>query len=225
MTGLLGNVHCFGMCGGLSSALALSKPKASQTELRGVLLPLLNNLGRLTTYMTLGAMAGGFGKLLNMSVSQYGILSLRGLAGTLLICLGLYLSGWWRGLQFLEAKGAILWRKIAPIINKLMPVQTYTSAYVLGILWGFLPCGLIYSTLSLASTTGSMTQGAIVMGLFGVGTLPSMLTLGIFSERLSVLVKRKKIQQLSGLIVIFLGIWTLIGPYLPYHLFIAHHCH
>ena len=204
MTGLLGNVHCFGMCGGLSSALALSKPKMAEAELRGLLFPLLNNIGRLSTYMMLGAMAGGFGKLLSMSVGQYGMLSLRGLAGILLICLGLYLSTWWRGLQFLEAKGAILWQKIPPMLKKLMPAQTYASAYVLGILWGFLPCGLIYSTLSLASTTGSMAQGAMVMGLFALGTLPSMLTLGIFSKRLSALVKYKKLQQLPGLIIIFL---------------------
>ena len=155
----------------------------------------------------------------------YGTPLLRLLAGLLIISLGFYITGWWRGLSRLETKGAKLWQKIAPLMNKLMPVKTPMNAYAMGMLWGFLPCGLIYSTLSLAATAGTAISGTMVMGAFGLGTLPSMLATGFLAERLSKLVKRKNVPLASGLMIIIFGLWTIAGPYFPYHLFMTHHCH
>jgi len=219
MTGLLGNVHCIGMCGGLSSALTLSLKNKAQCKTKTIITyQIIYNLGRLSTYALLGALAGSLSQIMTTSVGPYSTQILRGFSGILMISLGLYVTGWWRGLSYVERKGAKIWQKVAPLMNKLIPVDSLLTAYCLGILWGLLPCGLIYSTLSLATSSGDPISGAFIMATFGLGTLPSMLSSGLVAHTLKTFVQQSKVQLFSGVMIIIFGLWTLAGPYIPAYL-------
>jgi hypothetical protein len=222
MIGLLGNVHCLGMCGGLSGALAFSNSGKKNTKtLLGY--QLLYNLGRISTYSLLGLVAGSVGGALKFTLGHYGALSLRMTAGLLIVSLGFYITGWWRGLSKLERIGATVWRKISPLLKKLTPRRNPVAAILIGMLWGFLPCGLVYSTLSLSVASGSPLTGLTTMAFFGIGTLPSMFATGFFAERLVHLVRLEKVQVCSGLTIILFGIWTMSGMALAPLMMMGHH--
>jgi len=157
--GLLGGVHCFGMCGGIMNALTFAIPSSetngSQRSVwqQGRTL-LLYNLGRIFSYSVAGAIIGSLGWWLQGS-NTVAMLVLRVIAGLMLIAMGLYLAGWWRGLVRLEQAGGHLWKYLQPLGNRLIPVTRPWQALLLGSVWGWLPCGLVYSTLVLAATSGS----------------------------------------------------------------------
>ena len=149
LIGWLGGVHCLGMCGGIVSALTLSVPPSK----RPILL-LAYNLGRCTTYALLGAVAGamGYAGIATLGIAPWALLAL---ANALLIGMGLYLMGWPWLVRPLEQGGQHLWRHIEPYTRRLLPISTPTRAVLVGLLWGFLPCGLVYSALVTALATGN----------------------------------------------------------------------
>ncbi|WP_369959417.1 sulfite exporter TauE/SafE family protein [Pseudomonas benzenivorans] len=206
--GLLGGGHCLGMCGGLMGALTLAIP----AELRARRLRLLlgYNLGRILSYALAGLLLGLAGWALASSPAALG---LRVLAALLLIAMGLYLAGWWSGLTRIEALGGGLWRHIQPLTRRFMPVTDLPKALVLGALWGWLPCGLVYSTLLWAASQGDALDSAALMLAFGLGTLPVLLASGLAAERLTALLRRRGVRTAGGLLVILFGLWTLPGPH------------
>ncbi|MCF6339069.1 MAG: sulfite exporter TauE/SafE family protein, partial [Gammaproteobacteria bacterium] len=132
--GLLGSVHCVGMCGGIMNALCFAMPKQPQSKTRISLTLFLYNLGRVFSYSLAGAMIGGIGMLLQGPDGMLGS-GLRIFAGLMMIAMGLYLAGWWRGLVHLESFGNhVIWRHIQPVTNKLMPVTKAWQALLLGML-------------------------------------------------------------------------------------------
>lgn len=206
--GLLGGGHCLGMCGGLMGALTLAIP----AEQRGRRLRLLlaYNLGRILSYATAGLLVGMAGWAVASSPAA---LALRVVAAVLLIAMGLYLAGWWSGLTRIEALGRGLWRHLQPLTRRLLPVSSLPRALVLGALWGWLPCGLVYSTLLWSASQGSPAQGAVLMLAFGLGTWPVLLATGLAAERLKALLQRRGVRMAGGLLVILFGLWTLPGPH------------
>ncbi len=206
--GLLGGGHCLGMCGGLMSALTLAIP----AERRGQRFQLLlaYNLGRIFSYAAAGLLLGLAGWALNNSSAA---MLLRIIAALLLIAMGLYLGGWWSGLARIEALGRGLWRYIQPLTRRFMPVTSLPRALVLGGLWGWLPCGLVYSTLLWASSQGNALDSAALMLAFGLGTLPVLLATGMAAERLSALLRERGVRMAGGILVILFGLWTLPGPH------------
>ena len=199
VVGLLGAGHCVGMCGPIAVALSAGESRV------GVLLGY--NLGRIISYVIAGLLAGmvsGFG-------AQYLSLALplRIVAALLLILMGLYISDWWRILARLEIYGQKLWRKLQPLSARLGPADNGYKALLLGMLWGWLPCGLVYSALGTALASGSLYAGAQIMFMFGLGTLPAMLIGGGLSSKLATLLQRRKLRQLSGLLLIAMGCWML----------------
>ena len=148
--GLLGGGHCLGMCGGLMGALTMAIP-AEQRNRRLQLL-LAYNIGRISSYALAGLLVGLAGWAIGNSPAA---LLLRALAGILLVCMGLYLAGWWSGLTRIEALGRHLWRHLQPLTRRLMPVTSVPQALFLGAIWGWLPCGLVYSSLLWAASQGS----------------------------------------------------------------------
>ncbi len=206
--GLLGGGHCLGMCGGLMGALTLAIP----AEQRGRRLRLLlaYNLGRILSYALAGLLLGMAGWALGNSPLALG---LRILAGLLLICMGLYLAGWWSGLTRIEGIGRLLWRHIQPQASRLLPVRSLPQALLLGALWGWLPCGLVYSTLLWAASQGNALDSALLMLAFGLGTWPVLLASGLLAERLNTLLRRRGVRIAGGLLVILFGLWTLPGPH------------
>jgi len=206
--GLLGGGHCLGMCGGLMGALTLAIP----AEQRGRRLRLLvaYNLGRILSYACAGLLLGLAGWALASSPAA---MALRVVAALLLIVMGLYLAGWWSGLTRIEALGRGLWRHIQPLASRLMPVSSVPRALLLGALWGWLPCGLVYSTLLWAASQGNAGYSAALMLAFGVGTWPVLLATGLAAERVNALLRRRSVRMAGGVLVILFGMWTLPGPH------------
>ncbi len=206
--GLLGGGHCLGMCGGLMGALTLAIPP----EQRGRRLQLLlaYNLGRILSYATAGLLFGLAGWAVASSPAA---MLLRIVAGLLLISMGLYLGGWWSGLTRIEAIGRGLWRHIQPVASRLLPVSSLPRALLLGALWGWLPCGLVYSTLLWAASQGDALDSGLLMLAFGLGTWPVLLATGMAAERLTALLRRRGVRMTGGLLVVLFGLWTLPGPH------------
>ncbi|MFK3767324.1 MULTISPECIES: sulfite exporter TauE/SafE family protein [Pseudomonas] len=206
--GLLGGGHCLGMCGGLMGALTLAIPR----EQRGRRLRLLlaYNLGRVLSYACAGLLLGLAGWAVASSPAA---LALRVVAALLLIAMGLYLAGWWSGLTRIEALGRGLWRHIQPVASRLLPVSSLPRALLLGALWGWLPCGLVYSTLLWAASQGNAGYSAALMLAFGLGTWPVLLATGLAAERVNSLLRRRSVRMAGGLLVILFGLWTLPGPH------------
>ena len=206
--GLLGGGHCLGMCGGLMGALTLAIPP----EQRGRRLRLLlaYNLGRILSYASAGLMLGLAGWAVASSPAA---LALRVVAALLLIAMGLYLAGWWSGLTRIEALGRGLWRHIQPLASRLLPVSSLPRALLLGALWGWLPCGLVYSTLLWAASQGNAGYSAELMLAFGLGTWPVLLATGLAAERVNALLRRRSVRVAGGVLVMLFGIWTMPGPH------------
>ena len=206
--GLLGGGHCLGMCGGLMGALTLAIPKAQRS--RRFQLLLAYNLGRILSYAAAGLLLGLAGWAVAGGPLATGM---RVLAALLLISMGLYLAGWWSGLTRIESLGRGLWRHIQPVANRLLPVSSLPRALLLGALWGWLPCGLVYSTLLWAASQGNATHSALLMLAFGLGTWPVLLATGLAAERTSALLRKRGGRVTGGLLVILFGLWTLPGPH------------
>lgn len=223
ITGLLGGVHCFGMCGGIVGALSLSSvnqpsqlhsleqslpQKASHSKL-AILLGY--NLGRISGYVVAGAIVAGLGAaLVDLSGIDAIKQSLAVVASLFMVALGFYLAGIWNGLAKIEILGSGLWKRIQPYSKRFMPVRTIQQAIPLGFLWGWLPCGLVYTALTWTLTTGSAFEGGLIMLAFGVGTLPNLLAMGVLAERLSRWVRNPTVRLVSGMLVVLLGVVTLI---------------
>ena len=206
--GLLGGGHCLGMCGGLMGALTMAIP-AEQRNRRLQLL-LAYNIGRISSYALAGLLVGLAGWAIGNSPAA---LLLRALAGILLVCMGLYLAGWWSGLTRIEALGRHLWRHLQPLTRRLMPVTSVPQALFLGAIWGWLPCGLVYSSLLWAASQGSAINSALLMLVFGLGTVPVLLATGMAAERLTALLRQRGVRIAGGVMVILFGLWTLPGPH------------
>lgn len=208
MLGLLGGGHCLGMCGGLMGALTLAIPPDQRG--RRLRLLLAYNFGRILSYACAGLLMGLAGWAVANSPAA---MILRIVAALLLVAMGLYLAGWWSGLTRIEALGRHLWRHLQPFASRLMPVSSLPRALLLGAIWGWLPCGLVYSTLLWASSQGAPADSALLMLAFGLGTMPVMLATGLAAERLTALLRLRGVRIAGGLLVILFGLWTLPGPH------------
>ncbi|MDP0563163.1 MAG: sulfite exporter TauE/SafE family protein [Candidatus Endonucleobacter sp. (ex Gigantidas childressi)] len=208
--GLLGSAHCIGMCGGITSALSMSIAGRTQPAMFGLML--CYHLGRISSYALAGFILGSLGWFLGDSSTFLQVL-LRILAGLMLISMGLYISGIWKGLTRLEVIGSVLWRKLQPIGKHLLPVKTVAGALALGSLWGWLPCGLVYSTLVWSSSQGQPLQSALLMFCFGVGTIPSVLLTGLLSKQLNHLIQAQLTRNIAAIMMILFGLWTFPGPH------------
>jgi sulfite exporter TauE/SafE len=170
------------------------------------------NAGRILSYVAAGALAGALGAASLTLDGQAPVrLVLYLLANLMLVALGLYLLGVTRALAFTERAGQHLWRYIQPLTRRFLPAKTVAQAFPLGLLWGWLPCGLVYSALTTALSAGSPGQGALLMLAFGLGTLPNLLLAGILLARLNEFVRRPIVRTTSGLLVLGFGIYGLIG--------------
>ncbi len=212
LIGLLGVGHCLGMCGGISAALSFALP-AERANQKLIIL-CFYNVGRIGSYVLIGVFAGALGYGIEHNASQVSSFPfLRVLAGLLLVLMGLYVAGWWRVLTVLEKGGASLWRIVQPLGKSLMPVSNIWQALILGGLWGWLPCGLVYTALSYALAQGSVSGASMVMLGFGIGTLPALLVGGLAGERLKSFLIRPALRNASAILLILFGVWTWFGAF------------
>jgi sulfite exporter TauE/SafE len=196
------------MCGGIVTALSLGLPPSALGQRWQLLLAY--NLARITSYSLAGGLLGGLGWLAANWSGLYQVqLGLRWLAALFMVALGLYLAGWWRGLVVIEGLGSRLWRRIEPCGRRFMPVRSPAQAFALGLLWGWLPCGLVYSVLVWSISTADPLYGAALLLSFGLGTLPNLLAMGLLAERLSTRVRDPWVRRVAGSLVMGFGVFAL----------------
>lgn len=197
--GLAGAGHCLGMCGGIAAALQLGGAK-------GTGMTLAYHGGRITSYTLLGGALGFAAGSIDIAAWT---MSLRYLAGILLVAMGLYIADWWRALQWLERGGALLWRPVQRWSGKLLPLRHWYQGAALGLCWGLMPCGLIYSSLAWAATAQDAGTSALMMLFFGLGTLPAMLATSFGAGAVQSLLRRRGLKIVLGILLILSGLWTL----------------
>lgn len=206
LAGLLGGVHCIGMCGGIVGALTLGLPPGAKR----LGYQLAYNFGRLASYMVAGALMGGLGMLLAEAAPvYYAQRVLLGVAGVFMILLGLYLGGWWRILVRLERLGGGIWRRIEPLGRRFLPVRRLSQAFAVGVLWGWIPCGLVYTLLVNAVAMGGALEGALLLLAFGLGTLPNLMIMGALAGAAARLAESRALHATAGALVILFGLYTL----------------
>jgi sulfite exporter TauE/SafE len=208
LIGLLGGVHCVSMCGGIVSALSMQVTSRQPP----LLLHLGYNFGRIASYSIAGALVGavgGLGLMLNDLLPVQ--IALYVFANLMLIALGLYLVGIPALLLPVERMGQHLWKRIQPLTRRFLPVRSTGQAFLLGGLWGWLPCGLVYSILTLALLSGSALRGAAVMLAFGLGTLPNLLMAGVMLAKFRDIVRNRKVRLVSGALVLGFGLFGLLN--------------
>jgi sulfite exporter TauE/SafE len=219
LVGLLGSTHCIAMCGGIVGALTMGLAPAARRS-PWALLPYLlaYNIGRIASYAVSGALLGLLSaQVLRITTPAGAQLFTRIVAGGFMIAFGLYLSGWWPVLTRLESLGAKLWKHIEPIGRRFLPVNHPLKALALGLVWGWLPCGMVYSALAWALVSGSATDGALLMLAFGLGTLPMLLALGAAARWLGHLARQRWLRVGAGVVLILFGLYFMLAPRSPHH--------
>ena len=204
LVGVLGGTHCVGMCGGIVGALSMGGGRWS--------LHLAYNTGRILSYGLAGALAGALGAAsLGLAGQTTARLVLYVFANLMLVALGLYLLGVTGALALTEKAGQKLWRRIQPLTRRFLPARTVAQALPLGLLWGWLPCGLVYGALASALSAGSAWHGAGLMLAFGLGTLPNLLLAGVVLGRFNHFVRNVWVRRISGILVLGFGVYGLFG--------------
>ncbi len=197
--GLAGAGHCLGMCGGIAAALNLGGQ-------RSLAVTLSYHSGRISSYTLLGGLLGLAANSIDIAAWT---MSLRYLAGLLLIGMGLYIADWWRGMALLERAGAKLWQPVQHLSSRWLPVRRWPQGFALGLCWGLMPCGLIYSSLAWAATAQNVATSAVMMLLFGLGTLPAMLATSLGADQLQAFLRRRGLKRLIAVLLIVSGVWTV----------------
>lgn len=208
LMGLFSSMHCIGMCGSIIGTLTLSL-SADIRNNKALLLPFVfnYNLGRIISYTLAGSLAGLIGVLIVTPFDNiHGHRILQLLSATVMLSAGLYIAGWFPRFAYIEKMGTTLWKKIEPFGRRLIPVKTGTQAYLFGMVWGWLPCGLVYTALAVSATTGDVARSALTMLSFGAGTLPAVMGVGIMTSLLTRLSRIQRFRQIIGLFMIALAL-------------------
>lgn len=209
IAGTAGSMHCMVMCGGIAGALGMRARTVGQSAPMALIHSVLYQMGRLTSYAMAGMVVGAFGQMAEAMLQWLPIAQvLRALSGLLLIAIGLQLLFQLRWLHGLETLGAQLWRHIAPLTQYVSP-QGYFSSFLLGAVWGWLPCGLIYSMLMLGALGGSAIEGGLIMFAFGLGTLPAMISTNLLASQFTRIMTLRKMRIGAGMLMMALGCWTM----------------
>ncbi|AFI82971.1 sulfite exporter TauE/SafE family protein [Methylophaga nitratireducenticrescens] len=210
LLGLFSSAHCIAMCGSVIGALTLTLPGHIREQPQKMLPFVLNyNIGRILSYTLAGGLVGLFASPL---AQINGLPFLRYLSALVMIGMGLYLAGWFPKFAHAEKIGAPIWRKLQPIGQKLLPVRNLKQAFLLGAVWGWLPCGLVYAGLAVAATTGDIFYAASVMLAFGLGTLPAVMGAGMFAGLLASLARNQLFRKIAGGLIIFMALMVLLWP-------------
>ncbi len=210
LMGVFSSLHCIGMCGSIIGSLTFSlSPEIRQNKKR--LLPFIfsYNAGRITSYGIAGATVGLLEVLITFPLGEaHGHRLLQILSALIMTGAGLYIAGWFPRFAYIEKLGVHFWKKIEPYGRKLIPVKDCKHAYLFGMVWGWLPCGLVYAALALTVASGSVLQSALTMIAFGLGTLPAVMGVGVMISVLTRLAEMPSFKKIVGLIMIFLALFA-----------------
>lgn len=208
LMGFFGSPHCLGMCGGLVAAFGLSMKEVSPAKRRALVATY--HFGRLLSYATLGIIAGFIGTTV-LAPLMVGNNIPRILLGLVLVFVGMTMLGA-PFLNKLERLGMRFWQALAPLRQKVFPLNTYPRALSAGLLWGFLPCGLVYGALLIAVVGHDPLTGAVLMFAFGLGTVPMLVatheTVGWLRHQIG----RLRLRQMNGAIMMASGVAVIVVP-------------
>lgn len=222
LMGFLGSPHCIGMCGGIVTAFGISMKSLSPKK-RGVLIATYHT-GRIMSYMGFGLFASLFGQEVLAPFLTNNALP-RIVLGLALVFASLLMLGV-PFLNRLEKLGLGVWNALAPIRQKVLPMDSIPKALSAGLLWGLLPCGLVYGALvmamSVAATSSISGMGVLFMMAFGIGTLPMLVLTGTALSWLQSKVKAFNLRKFSGAVMLVSGLFVMLSPTVM-HLMHGHH--
>lgn len=205
--GLLGSGHCIVMCGGISTMLTTAI--SDQARHKQVFIVFAYNFGRIASYSLIGAIVAFTSSMAAKNIG-FPVVILKTIAGVFLVFLGLYLGQWLMWLSRIEYLGKKVWRHISPLTKNFIPIKNVKSALALGALWGWLPCGLVYSTLTWSLASADTLNGALIMLFFGLGTLPALLSISLGTFSVKSLLTQTLFRKASAILVILYGIYSIL---------------
>jgi sulfite exporter TauE/SafE len=212
IAGLAGSAHCFGMCGGMAGALGMRARMNASSRTNAAFRAALYHLGRIGGYATVGAVGGAFGHSAHWALSLTRFESaLRIAAGVLTLLVAIRILSRWNAFAPIERAGARLWAKIQPLVRRASLTDRWFGNLAMGLLWGWLPCGLVYSIALLTMTTSGPLQGSAVMIAFGIGTLPAMLSSSLLAGALPRLSQRPWFRHATGTAMLIFGLWMIVS--------------
>ena len=210
--GLFGSPHCLGMCGGIVTAFGLSMQHVSDSKKNGLILTY--HLGRLISYSLLGLIASVIGVAIFQSIMSNS--APRIVLGAVLVLIGLAMLGLPLCNQ-LEKFGMRFWQSLAPLRKKVFPIDSFGKALFAGLLWGFLPCGLVYGALMMAIAGNDIATGAALMFVFGLGTMPMLIATQKTVGMLQSSIKNFRLRQINGVIMMLSGLAVIFIPMMMHH--------
>lgn len=227
LMGLFSSLHCIGMCGSIIGSLTFSlSPEIRQDKKRLFPFILSYNAGRISSYAIAGATVGLIEVLISFPLGEaHGHRLLQIISALIMTGAGLYIAGWFPRFAYIEKLGLHFWKRIEPFGRKLIPVKNCKHAYLFGMVWGWLPCGLVYAALALTAATGSILQGALTMMAFGLGTLPAVMGVGVMISVLTQLAAMRQFKQVVGIVMITLAFFAAFPSLNPMALTNLHSMH
>lgn len=209
--GLFSSLHCVSMCGSIIGTLSYSlKPEIRKDKSKMLAFIFSYNSGRIFSYMLAGLIVGLIESMLTLPLGdEHGHRVLQIASALIITGAGFYIAGWFPSFAYIEKTGSYFWKAIEPYGRQLIPVVSLKQAFLFGMVWGWIPCGLVYTALALATTTGDIGLSIVSMFAFGLGTLPAVMGLGMvgsFITRLSSLQTTKKV---IGMLLVLVAVISL----------------
>lgn len=200
LLGLMGAGHCIAMCGGLAIASGINSRFSHA---------LLYSFGRISSYAFIGLLIGSAGFWLTLSFKPF-LYILKILSAVLLIFLALYIAKWNFSITKIEKLSSKLWTKLAPTAQLLIKDNSYLGRFTAGAVWGWLPCGLVYSVLTWAAASANPFKSAALMFCFGLGTLPALLLSASIAQQMHHFLNQKLVRSTLAISLIIFAIYMLV---------------
>jgi sulfite exporter TauE/SafE len=225
VAGIAGSTHCVAMCGGLAGALGMRARVVQSTAAQTFVRALLMQLGRIGSYSVAGALVGALAGAGSMFAAEINFLyvaqALRLFAGLVLLAIAVRIAFAWNAFAWIERAGARFWSRLAPMTKRLGTDSRnrprIVDSLLLGAIWGWLPCGLVYSMLLFAAANGDAARGAAIMIAFGFGTLPAMLVGTLLAAQLTTVLKQRSTKWVAAALLAAFGVWTLVAAISGHH--------
>lgn len=209
--GLFSSLHCVSMCGSIIGTLSFSlKPEIRANRSKMISFIFSYNFGRIFSYMLAGLIIGLIESVLTFPFGEeHSHRTLQIISALIITGAGFYIAGWFPQFAYIEKTGSRFWKTIEPYGRKLIPVSNLLQAFLFGMVWGWIPCGLVYTALALAATSGDIIISTFTMLAFGLGTLPAVAGTGIVSSFITRLSRLQATKRIIGVLLVLVAILTV----------------